>query len=146
MFSSRSSKKDFISFGFKKVPVGLFGFAININLVLVLALAWAHWAGLIHIGHKNYKGGRMGEKRSFGLTDAMQKKGLKLGRLKTGTPPRLRSSSINWGQINPVLGDEKPRPFSFKTSNEIVFFILFIFTSLLLIILSKVFSIILNNF
>ena len=44
-------------------------------------------SGLIHIGDKQFKGGRMGEKRSFGLTDVLKNRGLNVKRLKTGTPP-----------------------------------------------------------
>ena len=72
-------------------------------------------SGLIHIGHKNYKGGRMGEKRSFGLTESLKNKGFDLGRLKTGTPPRLNKSSIDFAKLELAPGEEKAMPFSMFT-------------------------------
>ncbi len=72
-------------------------------------------SGLIHIGNKQFKGGRIGEKRSFGLTDAMQKKGLKLGRLKTGTPPRAHIKSIDFSKLELAEGEGSPMPFSMFT-------------------------------
>ena len=72
-------------------------------------------SGLIHIGHKHYKGGRIGEKQSFGLTDSLKNKGFELGRLKTGTPPRLNASSIDFNKLELASGDENSPPFSMFT-------------------------------
>ncbi len=72
-------------------------------------------SGLIHIGHKNYKGGRMGERRSFGLTESLKNKGFDLGRLKTGTPPRLNKSSVDFTKLELAPGEEKAMPFSMFT-------------------------------
>ena len=52
--------------------------------------------GLIHIGTRKFNAGRMGEKPAIGLTESLINKGFKVGRLKTGTPPRLLRSSVNW--------------------------------------------------
>lgn len=68
--------------------------------------------GLIHIGVNNYKAGRMGEKGSYGLTEALIKQGFEFGRLKTGTPPRISKKSINIKDCSVAPGDEKPSFFS----------------------------------
>ncbi|MCH7574112.1 MAG: tRNA uridine-5-carboxymethylaminomethyl(34) synthesis enzyme MnmG [Candidatus Marinimicrobia bacterium] len=71
--------------------------------------------GLIHIGNKQFKAGRLGERRSEGITESLRALGLRAGRLKTGTPPRLHRDSIDWSQTALALGDEQPVPFSFRT-------------------------------
>lgn len=70
-------------------------------------------SGLIHIGLTNMPGGRLGDAPSIGLSASMQKHGLRLGRLKTGTPPRLLSSSINWEGLQKMYGDSPLPCFSF---------------------------------
>ena len=73
--------------------------------------------GLLHIGDKKIPAGRMGEVRSEGITEALNALGLKSGRLKTGTPPRLYKNSINWEHLQSIDGDALPIPFShFHTS------------------------------
>ena len=72
--------------------------------------------GLIHIGNNNFPAGRIGEKPSLGLTDSIKSLGFETGRLKTGTPPRADSSSINWSVLKPDFGDNSPNPFSYKTN------------------------------
>ena len=69
-------------------------------------------SGLIHIGDKQFKGGRMGEKRSFGLTDVLKNRGLYVKRLKTGTPPRILSDSVDWSRLELAPGEDKPKAFS----------------------------------
>jgi len=71
--------------------------------------------GLIHIGEKNYGGGRSGERASIGITSSLEKLGFESGRLKTGTPPRLDGRTIDYEQLEVQFGDEKPTPFSFLT-------------------------------
>jgi len=68
--------------------------------------------GLIHIGDNKIPAGRMGETRSEGITESLSRLGLKHGRLKTGTPPRLNSKSIKWNQTSSVVGDKNATPFS----------------------------------
>ena len=68
--------------------------------------------GLIHIGFNNYKAGRMGEKGSYGLTEALIKNGIRSGRLKTGTPPRISKKSINISLCEEAPGDKNPSFFS----------------------------------
>ncbi|WP_039018422.1 tRNA uridine-5-carboxymethylaminomethyl(34) synthesis enzyme MnmG [Halocynthiibacter namhaensis] len=69
--------------------------------------------GLIHIGDVSYAGGRMGDKPSVRLAERIDDFGFNLGRLKTGTPPRLRASSINWDGLEMQAGDDDPAMFSF---------------------------------
>ena len=69
--------------------------------------------GLIHIGEKNFGGGRAGEKASTGLTAALQELGLTAGRMKTGTPPRVDGRSLNFSKMEEQPGDIKPSKFSF---------------------------------
>ncbi len=71
--------------------------------------------GLIHIGAKSFPAGRMGERPAKGLTEALVKHGFNIGRLKTGTPPRLLSKSIDWSLTSVSDGDKKPTPFSLYT-------------------------------
>ncbi|WP_245414312.1 tRNA uridine-5-carboxymethylaminomethyl(34) synthesis enzyme MnmG [Mycoplana dimorpha] len=71
--------------------------------------------GLIHIGDETMPAGRMGERPSEGLSDTLGRLGLRLGRLKTGTPARLSSKSIDWAAIGRQAADADPVPFSFLT-------------------------------
>jgi len=71
--------------------------------------------GLIHIGEKQIPAGRVGEAPALKLSDRLMASGLKLGRLKTGTPARLRASSIDWSVLDEQPGDDPPVPFSFLT-------------------------------
>ncbi|MBA7601106.1 tRNA uridine 5-carboxymethylaminomethyl modification enzyme MnmG [subsurface metagenome] len=71
--------------------------------------------GLIHIGDHKYRAGRMGERPSQGITEALTTLGFRAGRLKTGTCPRLRHDSIDWEQTKATWGDAQPAPFSFRT-------------------------------
>ncbi len=72
--------------------------------------------GLIHIGMRSFSAGRMGESASEGLSESLGRIGLELGRLKTGTPPRLVRNSINFSKFRVQRGDENPTPFSFLTA------------------------------
>lgn len=71
--------------------------------------------GLIHIGLESFEAGRAGEFPSVGLSDSLKSLGLKMGRLKTGTPPRLDARSIDFSKTEPQYGDEPPQPFSYST-------------------------------
>jgi len=71
--------------------------------------------GLIHIGLTNFSGGGAGELSADNLSGALTKLGLELGRLKTGTCPRLHRASIDWSRLKEQPGDENPQPFSFST-------------------------------
>ncbi|WP_440409451.1 tRNA uridine-5-carboxymethylaminomethyl(34) synthesis enzyme MnmG [Neorhizobium petrolearium] len=71
--------------------------------------------GLIHIGDEKTPAGRVGEEPSLGLSATLSRFGLKLGRLKTGTPARLDGRTIDWAGIGRQEADENPVPFSFMT-------------------------------
>lgn len=71
--------------------------------------------GLIHVGDKNYEGGRSGENAAKGLSGDLAKLGFDVKRFKTGTPPRLHRRSIDFSKLQPQHGDEDPQPFSFQT-------------------------------
>lgn len=73
--------------------------------------------GLIHIGDKSFSGGRMGDDASNRLGDRMDSFGLTMGRLKTGTPPRLDGRTINWDVLESQPGDEAPTMFSFLSNS-----------------------------
>ena len=74
--------------------------------------------GLIHIGDKNFKAGRMGEKNAEGLTECLVKHGLISKRLKTGTPPRINSSSINYQGLIRAEGDRENNKFSLYSNHS----------------------------
>ena len=69
--------------------------------------------GLIHIGEERIAAGRVGEAPALGLSRTLARLGFALGRLKTGTPPRLDGASIDWAALEEQPGDEPPLPFSF---------------------------------
>lgn len=69
--------------------------------------------GEIHIGLEAYPSGRMGEAATFGLSKSLKDAGFQLGRLKTGTPPRLDKKTINFDILQPHTGDDPPNPFSY---------------------------------
>ncbi|KRB20687.1 MULTISPECIES: tRNA uridine-5-carboxymethylaminomethyl(34) synthesis enzyme MnmG [Mesorhizobium] len=71
--------------------------------------------GLIHIGDKKIVAGRMNEQASLGLSATMDRAGFRLGRLKTGTPPRLDGKTIDWASLDRQAADEDPVPFSLMT-------------------------------
>ena len=71
--------------------------------------------GVIHRGIEQVPAGRVGEKPSIGLAETLEKLGFPLGRLKTGTPARLRADTINWEKCKEQPGDDVPVPFSFLT-------------------------------
>ncbi len=71
--------------------------------------------GLVHTGRRTYSAGRAGEPASIELADTLKRLGFPVGRLKTGTPPRLDGRTIDWGALEPQRGDKNPVPFSFST-------------------------------
>src|SRR3979411_870216 len=71
--------------------------------------------GLIHLGEKNWPAGRVGEAPAMGLSASFERAGFTLGRLKTGTPPRLDGTTIDWSAVEMQPGDDPPEPFSVMT-------------------------------
>ncbi|ECI7719505.1 tRNA uridine-5-carboxymethylaminomethyl(34) synthesis enzyme MnmG, partial [Salmonella enterica subsp. enterica] len=73
--------------------------------------------GLIHIGEKKIVAGRMNEQATNGLSDTLTNAGFRLGRLKTGTPPRLDGRTIDWASLEMQAADDDPTPFSLMTDS-----------------------------
>jgi tRNA uridine 5-carboxymethylaminomethyl modification enzyme len=71
--------------------------------------------GLIHLGERNWPAGRVGEAPAMGLSASFERAGFTLGRLKTGTPPRLDGRRIDWSAVEMQPGDDPPEPFSVMT-------------------------------
>ncbi|GAA3938039.1 tRNA uridine-5-carboxymethylaminomethyl(34) synthesis enzyme MnmG [Hymenobacter algoricola] len=69
--------------------------------------------GLIHIGEKNFGGGRAAEKKSTGITEQLRALGFETGRMKTGTPPRVDGRSLDYSKMEEQAGDETPSKFSY---------------------------------
>ena len=76
--------------------------------------------GLIHIGEKNYGGGRSGEKASTGLTQSLESLGFESGRMKTGTPPRVDGRSLDYSVMDEQPGDANPSKFSYTNTKPLV--------------------------
>lgn len=74
--------------------------------------------GLIHIGEKQFGGGRAGESAAYGITEDLVKAGFESGRMKTGTPPRVDGRSLDYSKMNEEKGDEKPDKFSYSDSTS----------------------------
>ena len=74
--------------------------------------------GLIHIGEKQFGGGRAGESASFGITDDLVKVGFEAGRMKTGTPPRVDGRSLDYSKMEEQPGDDIPGTFSYLDTTK----------------------------
>ena len=83
----------------------------------VLLTTGTFLAGLLHIGLTHFSGGRLGDPASEGLSPSLRALGFELGRLKTGTPPRLLKSSVDFSVMEEQRGDDPPTPFSFLNSS-----------------------------
>jgi tRNA uridine 5-carboxymethylaminomethyl modification enzyme len=77
--------------------------------------------GLIHLGEKQYGGGRAGEKASKGITEQLVTLGFEAGRMKTGTPPRVDGRSLDYSKMEVQHGDENPAKFSFLNTDQFAF-------------------------
>jgi tRNA uridine 5-carboxymethylaminomethyl modification enzyme len=87
----------------------------RIGAAAVVIAAGTFLNGLVHTGRTTYTAGRAGEPASIELAEALKKLGFPVGRLKTGTPPRLDGRTIDWDAFQPQEADERPVPFSFST-------------------------------
>jgi len=74
--------------------------------------------GLIHLGEKNFKGGRSGEGASYGITEQLEELGFVSGRMKTGTPPRVDGRSLDYSKMEEQAGDVDPSKFSYSEQSE----------------------------
>lgn len=86
---------------------------IEIKAKAVILTAGTFLNGLIHIGDKQFGGGRAGEKASTGITEDLVKIGFEFGRMKTGTPPRVDGRSLDYSKMIEQFGDENPEKFSY---------------------------------
>jgi len=75
--------------------------------------------GLIHLGEKQFGGGRAGEKSATGITEALKATGFLAGRMKTGTPPRVDGRSLDYTKMEEQFGDEQPSKFSFSDTKPL---------------------------
>jgi tRNA uridine 5-carboxymethylaminomethyl modification enzyme len=89
----------------------------TISAGAVVLTAGTFLRGLIHIGEEKIPAGRVGEQPAVGLSHTLSRLGFTLGRLKTGTPPRLDGRTIAWDQLEGQPGDDPPSPFSYLTES-----------------------------
>ena len=89
------------------------GLGIEIKCKSVVLTNGTFLNGLIHIGEKQFGGGRAGERAATGITEKLLQLGFQSGRMKTGTPPRIDGRSIDYSKLEEQKGDEKPEKFSY---------------------------------
>jgi len=89
----------------------------KLNSSAVILTCGTFLNGLIHVGQRKIRAGRMGESGAEGITEFLASLGFVTGRLKTGTPPRLDRKTIDWGKTVVNQGDKTPLPFSYETKN-----------------------------
>ena len=99
--------------GIVKGVTGLWGERFYGKTVVITAGTFLR--GLVHIGFDHFGAGRMGDSPSVGLSDSLRRLGFTLGRLKTGTCPRLNGQTIDFTQMTPQPSDDPPQPFSYLT-------------------------------
>ena len=92
---------------------------IDVYAKSVIVTAGTFLNGLIHLGEKQFGGGRMGEKASFGITEDLEQLGFESGRMKTGTPPRIDGRSLDYSKMELEPGDESPSKFSFGNTKAL---------------------------
>ncbi len=88
----------------------------RISCAAVVLTTGTFLRGVIHIGRESFPAGREGEAPALGLCGTLARAGFRIGRLKTGTPPRLDGKSIDWRGLEIQPGDDPPTPFSYMTS------------------------------
>lgn len=89
------------------------GIGLEINARSVVLTNGTFLNGLIHIGEKQYGGGRAGERAATGITEQLVELGFESGRMKTGTPPRVDGRTLDWDRMEVQPGDDQPKRFSF---------------------------------
>ncbi len=87
----------------------------RIHASVVILTTGTFLCGVLHVGDRQWRGGRSGEPAARRLSDNLKRLGLGLGRLKTGTPARLDADSVTWAELEVQHGDDPPVPFSFAT-------------------------------
>ncbi|HYE62292.1 MAG TPA: FAD-dependent oxidoreductase [Phycisphaerales bacterium] len=99
----------------KRAPSGE---VLELHAGAVVLTTGTFMRGLMHTGERRTEGGRFGEAAAVGISGALRELGFELGRLKTGTPPRLKRGSIDWDGLPQQWGDERPAPFSDLTGSK----------------------------
>lgn len=94
------------------------GMGVTIRAKKVILTNGTFLNGLIHIGDKQYGGGRAGERAARGITERLVDLGFESGRMKTGTPPRVDGRSLDYTVMEEQAGDEKPEKFSFSSKTK----------------------------
>ena len=95
------------------------GMGMKIRSKAVILTNGTFLNGLIHIGEKQFGGGRMGEKSATGITEQLVEVGFESGRMKTGTPPRVDGRSIDFSKMEEQKGDENPTGFSYTKTPKL---------------------------
>jgi len=96
------------------------GIGITFEAKAVILTNGTFLNGLIHIGEKQFGGGRTGEKAAFGITEQLVSLGFEAGRMKTGTPPRVDGRSLNYEAMEEQKGDEPPGKFSYTDTPPLI--------------------------
>ncbi|MAC94077.1 MAG: tRNA uridine-5-carboxymethylaminomethyl(34) synthesis enzyme MnmG [Flavobacteriales bacterium] len=102
-----------------KVEGVITSLGLEIKTKSVVLTAGTFLNGLIHVGDKNFGGGRAGERNSKGITEQLIQLGFDHGRMKTGTPPRVDSRSLDYSKMEEQKGDENPSKFSFTNTKKL---------------------------
>src|ERR1035437_9304439 len=97
------------------------GMDITIRAKSVVLTNGTFLNGIIHLGEKQYGGGRAGESASKGITEQLVELGFESGRMKTGTPPRIDGRSLDYSKMEVQHGDENPNKFSYLTIEQFAF-------------------------
>jgi len=97
------------------------GLGIDVFAKSVILTNGTFLNGLIHLGEKQFGGGRVGEKASYGITEDLVQLGFESGRMKTGTPPRIDGRSLDYSKMELQEGDENPSKFSFGNTKALAF-------------------------
>ncbi|MGB6084146.1 tRNA uridine-5-carboxymethylaminomethyl(34) synthesis enzyme MnmG [Moheibacter sp.] len=95
------------------------GMGMSIRSKAVILTNGTFLNGLIHIGEKQFGGGRMGEKAATGITEQLVNTGFESGRMKTGTPPRVDGRTLDFSKMEEQQGDENPQKFSFTETPKL---------------------------
>jgi tRNA uridine 5-carboxymethylaminomethyl modification enzyme len=109
-----------VTFNHGAVSGVITGMGIHFSCRAVVITSGTFLNGVIHIGEKQFGGGRIGEKGAEGLTEQLNALGLRSGRMKTGTPPRIDGRSLDYSKMEEQPGDENPGKFSYSDSPDIV--------------------------
>lgn len=95
------------------------GMGIRFNCKAIVITSGTFLNGTIHVGEKQFGGGRMGEKNATGITEQLTQFGFRAGRMKTGTPPRIDGRSLNYNAMEIQEGDAQPGKFSYTPTTPL---------------------------